>query len=59
MVELGPEALAMDRHEVVGLLAAVEVELADADIAALVERTEGLAGGPVPGRPVAEGVRHQ
>ena len=41
VVELGPEALAMDRHEAAALLAAVEVELPDADLAALVERTEG------------------
>jgi LuxR family transcriptional regulator, maltose regulon positive regulatory protein len=41
LVELGPEALAMDCHEAGALLQAADVELPDAEIAELVERTEG------------------
>jgi LuxR family transcriptional regulator, maltose regulon positive regulatory protein len=41
VAELGPEVLAMDHHEAAALLRAAEVELRDADIAELVERTEG------------------
>jgi LuxR family maltose regulon positive regulatory protein len=41
VVEFGPEALAMDRHEAGALLQAAKVDLPDADIAELVERTEG------------------
>jgi LuxR family maltose regulon positive regulatory protein len=41
LVEFGSEALAMDHHEAGALLEAADVELSDADIAKLVERTEG------------------
>jgi LuxR family maltose regulon positive regulatory protein len=41
VVELGPAALAMDRQEAGALLAAVGVDLPEADLAGLVERTEG------------------
>jgi LuxR family transcriptional regulator, maltose regulon positive regulatory protein len=41
VAELGPERLAMDRHEAAALLQALEVNLADADLAELVGRTEG------------------
>ena len=41
VVELGPEALAMDRHEAGALLQAAELQLSDAEVAELVRRTEG------------------
>jgi len=41
VVELGPEALAMDRHEADALLQGVEVDLPEAEVAQLVRRTEG------------------
>jgi LuxR family transcriptional regulator, maltose regulon positive regulatory protein len=41
LVEFGPEALAMDCYEADALLQAADVELSDAEVAELVERTEG------------------
>jgi LuxR family maltose regulon positive regulatory protein len=41
VVELGLEALAMDRHEAGALLQAADVELSDAEVVDLVRRTEG------------------
>ena len=57
ILEIGPGDLSLTRQEASLLLRAAEVALAEADVAELHRRTEGLGGGAVPGGAVPAGRR--
>ena len=53
VIEVGPAELAMTRREAAAMLSMAGVELAPADLAALLRHTRGLARAAVPRRAVA------